>query len=141
MYSVTDKDAIQDVLHRYAFYMSNFEIERALDLFTEDAIFDERSVVPDAYLDGKEALRQFYIAHLPHMVDMLHMYFNFILTDLNENEASTTTMLLLESSFVSGEPNRLKGYWDDKFRKVNGEWKFTYRKLTLFPTNPQLNIS
>jgi ketosteroid isomerase-like protein len=136
MYSVNEKEAIQDILHRYALHMSNFEIEKALELFTEDAIFDETSVIADAYLDGKESLRAFYTKHLPNMADMMHMYFNFILTDLKENEASTTTTLLLESSFANGEPNRLKGYWEDKFRKVQGEWKFSYRKLTLFPKNP-----
>lgn len=138
MYKMNDKEAIEDVLHRYALYMSNFEIEKALDLFTEDAIFDETSVIPGAYLDGRESLRAFYAKYSPMMVDMMHMYFNFILTDLSENEASTTTTLLLESSYVGGQPNRLKGYWEDKFRKIDGEWKFSYRKLTLFPENTNL---
>lgn len=138
MYTMNDKEAIQDTLHRYALHMSNFEIEKALEFFTDDAIFDETSVVPGAYLDGKEKLRAFYMEHLPNMADMMHMYFNFILTDLSENEASSTTTLLLDSSFVNGESNQLKGYWEDKFRKVDGKWKFTYRKLTLFPTNPYL---
>jgi ketosteroid isomerase-like protein len=138
MYLVNDKDAIQEVLHRYAFHMNNFEFEKALELFTEDAIFDETSVIPDAYFDSRQKLRDFYAANVPNMGDMMHMYFNFILTNLREEEASTTTTLLLESSFANGEPNRLKGYWEDKFRKVDGEWKFSYRKLTLLPKNPYL---
>ena len=139
MNAMSDKEAIEDVLHRYALHMSNFEINEALDLFTEDAIFDETSVIPEAYLDGRESLREFYAKYSPMMVDMMHVYFNFILRNLSEDEASTTTMLLLESSYVGGRPNRLKGYWDDKFRKVDGEWKFCHRKLTLLPENPNMH--
>lgn len=133
MNGMNDKDAIQDVLHRYALHMSNFDFEKAIELYSDDAIFDETSVSPDFYLDGKDALYNFWVKHKSNVVQMMHMYTNFILEKISDTEADTVTTLFMQGKTANGDLFNLKGFWEDKFKKIDGKWKFSYRKLTLFP--------
>jgi ketosteroid isomerase-like protein len=128
---LNDRVEIEELTHLYASHLDTFELESLVDLFTDDAVFDETSVLGGQPIEGIENLRAFYRRGATDMASMVHIMCNFILESLTATHAVAISTMQFEGRAKSKETIRIQGYWRDRFRKVKGRWKIQARKLVL----------
>jgi hypothetical protein len=124
---------------RYAFYVDR-ERHRVADLFTEDA---ELELVGHT-MHGREEIRA-GMAPRPNVVT-LHVCTNTVIDVIDESHARGTTHLL---SFGHTDPQpitefplpmpigRTGGIYFDEFRRENGRWLFSKRRLKVIFAGPR----
>jgi hypothetical protein len=121
-----DLDAIRTLVHRYAHLVWSNKPLDAVDLFAVDGVVD---MGPDGGLiEGKESLREIYKDKVNTM--LLHPFIHNHIIDLNGDEASGIAYLDLRC-VRDGESLMGSGYYEDRYVREAGEWKFKVRKLTM----------
>ena len=124
--ALEDLEEIKKLHRKYISYLDNLEFEKALDLFTEDAIAEVRNSGPRR---GKKEIGEIYLGVL----------------------AKRTTRKdghLVGQPDITVEGNKAKGHWivyilfsdpsiqwvqgrnDCEYVKENGQWKFSKLKFT-----------
>ncbi len=122
---LTDREAIRDLARRYAHHVWRKEVPTAIGLFTEDGEMDTGDA---PVIRGREALIEAYQRMLGD-ADFHPFVHNHVVELLGET-ATGTCYLDLRAS-VEGRSMIGSGYYDDRYVRVDGEWKFRSRKLTL----------
>jgi ketosteroid isomerase-like protein len=122
--------AIQDLTNRYALYVDTKQLDRLIDLFWTDAIFDE-SVLGAGPFRGHAAIRDYFRVALPAVSELMHVTSNLVIDFGAGSEANGTSTLLFEGRDPTGNMQRLKGYFHDVYRQHSGEWRFQSRTLML----------
>ncbi|MBI4515451.1 MAG: nuclear transport factor 2 family protein [Deltaproteobacteria bacterium] len=122
---LADKEAIRDLVHRYAHCVWRKDVDGAVALFTADGEMDtgERPAIR-----GRAALR----AEYQQMISgpQLHPFVHNHLIELHGDSASGVCYLDLRAS-VNGTSMIGAGYYDDRYVRAGSEWKFRSRKLTM----------
>ena len=120
-----DREAIRDLARRYAHCVWQKDVEGAIDLFTEDGEMDtgEREIIR-----GREAL----LATYRDMVGdaQFQPFVHNHVVDIAGDEATGTCYLDLRST-SEGRSMIGSGYYEDRYKRVDGAWKFHSRKLVL----------
>jgi ketosteroid isomerase-like protein len=122
---LTDREAIRDLARRYAHYVWQKKIAAAVDLFSEDGEMDTGEAAP---LRGRAALREAYQRMLGDARFQPFVHNHVI--DLAGDEASGICYLDLRA-VQEGRSMIGSGYYEDRYRRVAGEWKFQSRKLQM----------
>ena len=122
---LTDREAIRDLARRYAHYVWQKQIAAAVDLFTEDGEMDTGEAPP---LRGRAALLEAYQRMLGDARFQPFVHNHVI--DLAGDEASGICYLDLRA-VQKGRSMIGSGYYEDRYRRVAGEWKFQSRKLQM----------
>jgi len=122
---LTDREAIRDLARRYAHYVWQKQIAAAVDLFTEDGEMDTGESPP---LRGRAALLEAYQRMLGNARFQPFVHNHVI--DLAGDEASGICYLDLRA-VQEGRSMIGSGYYEDRYRRVAGEWKFQSRKLQM----------
>lgn len=122
---LADENAIRDLARRYAHYVWRKDVAGAIGLFTADGEMDTGDRPP---IKGKAALAKAYEAMItgPDFLPFVHNH----IVELDGDAASGTCYLDLRAA-VEGKSMIGAGYYDDEYLRVNGEWKFRSRKLTM----------
>jgi len=122
---LVDAEAIRDLARRYAHYVWRKDVNGAIGLFTEDGVMDTGDRPP---IKGRAALADSYKAMItgPDFLPFVHNH----LIELDGNRATGICYLDLRAA-VEGRSMIGAGYYDDEYVRVNGEWKFRARKLTM----------
>jgi len=123
---LADLEAIRDLARRYAHFVWQ---ERSLDvveLFAADGVMD---MGEDGAIEGRDNLRAVYSKKVGGEM-MLHPFVHNHVIDLDGDEASGTCYLDLRCT-REGESLMGSGYYEDGYVRVEGEWKFKSRKLTM----------
>jgi len=120
---LADREAIRDLACRYAHHVWQKQVAAAVDLFTEDGEMDTGEA---PLLRGRAALLDAYErmlgdAHFQPFVS------NHVIV-LDGDEASGTCYLDLRAT-VEGRSMIGSGHYEDRYRRVGGEWKFQSRRL------------
>jgi hypothetical protein len=77
--------AIQDLTNRYALYVDTKQLDRLIDLFWAEAIFDESALAAGPF-SGQTATRQYFKAALPSVSELGGQgSFNFVLRRKGSN--------------------------------------------------------
>ena len=120
-----DREAIRDLASRYAHLVWQKDVPAILDLFTEDGEVDtgDRPAIR-----GRDALRQAYQGMLAG--DEFQPFIHNHVVELDGDRATGTCYLDLRAS-IGGRSMTGAGYYQDRYVKVGGEWKFRSRKLTM----------
>ena len=122
---LADMEAIRDLARRYAHYVWQRDASGAVGLFAENGEMDtgERPVI-----QGHKALLEAYDAMFAssEFHPMLHNH----VIDLRGNRATGTCYLDLRA-VVDGKDMIGNGYYQDRYIRVGGEWKFQSRKLAM----------
>jgi len=122
---LTDREAIRDLARRYAHHVWRKEVPEAIGLFTDDGEMDTGDA---PVIRGREAL----IASYERMLGdaEFHPFVHNHVIDVRGDTATGTCYLDLRAS-QAGRSMIGAGYYDDRYVRVDGTWKFRSRKLTL----------
>lgn len=122
---LADEEAIRDLARRYAHCVWRKDVGGAIALFTDDGEMDTGDRPP---IKGRAALTEAYKAMItgPDFLPFVHNH----IVELDGEAASGTCYLDLRAT-VDGKSMIGAGYYDDQYVRVNGEWKFRSRKLTM----------
>ena len=122
---LADRETIRDLARRYAHYVWQKKIAAAVDLFSEDGEMDTGEAPP---LRGRAALLEAYQRMLGDARFQPFVHNHVI--DLAGDEASGICYLDLRA-VQEGRSMIGSGYYEDRYRRVAGEWKFQSRKLQM----------
>ena len=124
---VEDRLKIQEVGARYAFRCDTEKYDSIAELFTDDGVWDE-TVLGLPRCEGRTMITDVFRQTGAAIEGLIHINSNHQITAFDGNTASATTHLLAEGRY-NGNAIRIFGYYADDYAKVDGEWKFSHRKL------------
>jgi hypothetical protein len=125
---VRDTLAIQKLLARYCYYVDTFQAEPWVQLWTEDGEFDETET-GTGFHRGRDTLRAFFGWIEDTMKQHVHFGGPQIIDVLSTTEAKGITYSIVEGYTKDGSTVRATIYYQDDYRKVDGEWLFARRKI------------
>jgi ketosteroid isomerase-like protein len=122
--------AIQDLTNRYALYVDTKQLDRLIDLFWSDAVFDESALGAGPFC-GQAAIREYFQAALPSVSELMHVTSNLVIDFDASSVAKGISTLFFEGRDPMGNMQRLKGYFHDVYWQSSGQWRFQSRTLRL----------
>lgn len=126
---LADREEIKELTAQYAHGVARGEGEKVAALFTDDGVFLNRfPAKPLTEVRGREALHKFYGAIKKNFA--LPCIHNHII-HLAGDEATGTCSIEVRIN-QNGQSMIGSGYYEDRFRRENGRWKFTVRDCTFF---------
>lgn len=121
-----DRDAIRDLVRRYAHLVWQNRPLATVDLFAGDGIMDLGS--DGGQICGHEALRAIYSQKIGDI--MLHPFVHNHVIELDGDYATGFAYLDLRC-VREGQSLIGSGYYEDRYVRETEGWKFQYRKLTM----------
>jgi uncharacterized protein (TIGR02246 family) len=134
---LADREAIRDLPRLYCHYLWTQDPVRMADLFTEDATICIDGM-EDYAITGREKMAKVF-GRVNARYAALPFIHNHVI-ELTGPESATGVAYyeMLESK--EGKRFLAAGFYRDDYRKVDGQWKFHYRKIymaTEFDNPPQ----
>jgi uncharacterized protein (TIGR02246 family) len=126
---LADREEIKELTAHYAHGVARGEGAKVAELFTDDGVFinDLPDTAPTV-VRGREALNKFYGAIKRNTA--LPCIHNHLIT-LAGDEATGTCSI--EVRITRNNQSMIgSGYYEDRFRRENGRWKFVERHCTFF---------
>lgn len=123
---LVDLEAIRDLARRYAHFVWQTQPLKAIELFALDGVMD---LGEDGIIEGQDNLRAVYSDKVGGEM-MLHPFVHNHVIELDGDEASGTCYLDLRC-VREGQSLMGSGYYNDRYVRDNGEWKFKSRKLNM----------
>lgn len=126
-----DREAICDIIHRYAFYSDTAQYRMMPTLFTEDAVFDE-TCLGFPIRRGMAELQQIFSVPSDKYIYFVHFISNILFKSYDGTTATSTSYLRGEGILSSGARPLILGYYDDVFEKTASGWLIKQRRLVPF---------
>ncbi len=122
---LVDLEAIRDLARRYAHHIWQKDVPGAVALFAADGVMDmgDRPAIK-----GHQELTEVYEAAFTGQVFQPFVHNHVI--EVGGDGATGTCYLDLRAT-MEGKSMIGAGYYHDEYVRVEGEWKFKSRKLTL----------
>jgi ketosteroid isomerase-like protein len=127
---LADREEIRELINRYAHRVAHGAM--VADLFTDDGAF--RTHIPGQAVEevkGRTDLEKYYQAVVNdgpgYTMPMIHNN----LIEISGKDASGLCSIELRTS-RNGKSMIGSGYYEDKYRKENGRWKFAVRDAYMF---------
>jgi ketosteroid isomerase-like protein len=120
-----DREAIRDVANRYAHHVWRKEIEAVVDLFAADAELDTPALPP---IRGRQALLDAY-GRMFEEDEFFPFVHNHII-ELDGDAANGTCYIDLRA-VIAGKRLTAWGFYEDRYVRVDGTWKFASRKVNM----------
>ena len=126
---LTDREELKELTAHYAHGVARGEGAKVAELFTDDGVFiNELPDTAPTVVRGREALNKFYGAIKRNTA--LPCIHNHLIT-LAGDEATGTCSI--EVRITRNNQSMIgSGYYEDRFRRENGRWKFVERHCTFF---------
>ncbi len=136
--------ACEELVLRAHLYTDRCEHDKIMGLFAPDIVIDHVVV---GTMSGTAAVQKYYDAKITTIVGQ-HNTSNIIIDVIDGDNATGVAYY----AFYYAAPGTkipaplngpaVVGYYTDKFKRVNGQWKFAYRKMTnTFQAGPMDNIN
>ncbi|KYC33739.1 hypothetical protein A0J57_03910 [Sphingobium sp. 22B] len=119
---------MQQLNHLYAYHVDNFHIDEWVDLFTDDAFFDEREFGLGLH-DGRAAIAEYGKKIVRETEYAVHLMATHIIHDVKDGVATGTAFALTQALMKNGMNARYQVKYEDVYRKVDGKWKIARRVL------------
>lgn len=137
----SDRLEIAELVNRYALHIDLWEIEAWVDLFTEDAFFDEREFGSGLH-EGHAAIRAYGELLAGSVEHAAHLMSNLVISDLTSTSANGIVFALVEAQLKTGVRQRFHVRYEDAYVKIDGKWKIDRRILRKsLPTEDVGNFS
>jgi len=122
-----DREQIRELYARYAIYVDNERFDDWVQCFTPDGVFDSPMF---GKLAGHDELREFTQSYSRSWDGgkVRHMMVN-VSFDIDDDTATGFCNLIYFSLKNGKMEIAAVGAYSDKLHKINGEWRFTYRKV------------
>jgi SnoaL-like domain len=119
---------IQELTNLYALYVDTRQSAKVVDLFVEDGVMDEVQIgLPRA--SGRDQLRAYFFESPKEVTHMIHYICNHVISDYQDDEAKGVCFFLCEARLVNGKHIRIQGYYDDRYVRHDGRWRFRSRRV------------
>lgn len=127
---LTDREEIKELTARYAHGVARGEGAKVAELFTDDGVFINRlnPDEPPTVVRGREALQKFY-GNIKRNIAVPCIH-NHLITLAGDEATGTCSIEVRITS--KGRSMIGSGYYEDRFRRENGRWKFVERDCTFF---------
>jgi ketosteroid isomerase-like protein len=121
-----DCEEIRQLIARYCHHVDSVQSKEIVGLFSSDAVLD----IAGTKTVGTEAIEAFFegLRAVYDVKPMLHHVTN-VLVDVDGDEATSQSYILV---VVPGDPIAIAmtGRYDDRFRRIDGQWRFVERRMT-----------
>lgn len=122
-----ERERIRRLKHQYATYCDEgYSPEGIASLFVEDGIYDGGV---RGYCEGAEAIKEFYAGKAQVFTFARHFLTNDAIEVAGDLQTATGTWYLLTAATTVTDDGPSSvwvfGRYDDEYRLVDGEWKFT----------------
>lgn len=136
-----DRERIRELRATYCFLVDDGRFDELVDLcFTEDATCDFRAVdgsIPSVVAQGREEVRQFYVRTVGGALrNMCHTIHNHRIAVTGDQAAGDCYFELTATDVASGEDLMGAGRYVDRYRRLNGAWRFEKRRAEIFYIAP-----
>lgn len=122
-----DIEEIRRLKIRYAQLCdANYDPDGIAALFTEDAVF-EGGALGD--YKGREAIRQFMAGVSKQITFAVHFMIGHMIDIAPSGKEATGSWYLLDAVTVKGRADWIAVTYDERYRKVDGRWLFSYVKV------------
>src|SRR5579862_4210057 len=128
---LADREEIKELTAKYCWHVARGEGEAVARLFTSDGVLDGPDFKP---VRGMDDLLKFYGAGVRVPANAVPFIHNHII-ELNGDQAQGTCTI--DARFKrNGESVIAAGWYNDKYRRVDGKWLFAERKITFHHSVP-----
>jgi ketosteroid isomerase-like protein len=125
---VEDRLEIQALTNCYSLYVDTKEPVRVVELFADDAVFDQALVnLPGAH--GRDALRALYEGGVQGVEYSAHYVTNHVIREFDGHVATGACYVLAVARLYDGRDVRIWGYYDDVYVKQRDGWRFKSRRV------------
>ncbi len=132
---MVDVDAIVRLTYEYALANDTFAIDRLVSLFADGATLDMTAFHMRRY-EGLDALRSYLQKEASVLSHLMHITSNHLI-DVNGDQATGTVYFVAIAVTRQGNENQARGYYDDRYVRTAGGWKFAARRMCpLLPYAP-----
>ena len=122
-----DREKIKELTYEYGLAIEAQDAERLVNLFTENASVDFSSL-GRGVIEGTEAMKEFYTATWP--LNVKPFFTNHI---IRIDGKCANGWCSLENRATRGNDSMIgAGRLHDAYEKIDGEWKFTSRRVEMF---------
>jgi ketosteroid isomerase-like protein len=130
---LADRLAIIELTSKYAHLVDTQQFDELLNLFAEDAVFDETNVGVDLRrLKGRDAIRAYFDNQMQALAGCFHLTANHIIDGITETGARGTCSVFCDALFKSGESIHVDAWYDDTYTRTDDGWKFASRVVRLY---------
>ena len=127
--AVEDREHIRELTARYCHAIAAADVPTIVALFSDDGVF----WISGQIVKGTAALTEFYAGVLES--PPMPFIQNHVIDELTPTQARARSSAEIRM-VQDGVAVTAAGWYDDKFRKVDGHWKFQERKFTFFHMVP-----
>ena len=130
---LADREEIKELTARYCWHVARGEGGAVVDLFTDDGVLAFGGDSPRE-VRGRPALEEFYRRSVHRPEDAVPFIHNHIIELNGESAQGTCT---IDARFIqNGESVIAAGWYADKYRRVEGKWRFAERRITFHHVVP-----
>lgn len=123
--ALEDKDAIRELTARYCWAVARGDLEAVVQLFCEDGWF----AMNDRRFEGRDGIRKSYAAGMSDLSPKPFIHNHVI--ELQGDRASGHCAVEIRA-VQDGEAYTAAGYYEDHYRRVDGQWKFASRSFEVY---------
>ena len=125
MTEAADREAIRDLANRYAHHVWRKEVAQVVDLFTDEGVMETAAMPP---FRGRDMLLDAFGRMLAE--DEFCPFVHNHIIDLDGDAANGTCYIDLRA-VMRGQPLSAWGYYEDRYARVDGTWRFAARKVNM----------
>lgn len=123
------KEAIKEVMARYAQALDSHDTDVWVACFAEDGTLDEPPPVGHK-VTGRPALREFMETYLKTFPISMHIGSNHLIEVKGDRAHSVSQMVLISRAKRTDEHDSvIRAIYHDDFVRQDGQWFIAYRKL------------
>lgn len=125
-----DIEAIRLLKVRYAQACDdNYNADRIAEMYMEDGVFEAGETV--GVWSGRETIRQQFANVSQSWTFALHYMLGHAIEIDSSGDEATGTWYLWQPGTIDGRPVWVAATYNDRYRKVGGQWYFSHVKLDL----------
>jgi ketosteroid isomerase-like protein len=126
-----DFRAIEQLTHRYARYVDTEQLDMLVELWVEGGIFDPSGDQSSPRCVGKTEIRAFFEQVFESLQAGSHHISNHMV-DIDGDRATGICYWIAKGLAANGQLVGGAGYYDDKYARVDDEWRFSSRTVMPF---------
>ncbi|MDH4169691.1 MAG: nuclear transport factor 2 family protein [Acidimicrobiia bacterium] len=128
------RDAIEDLVHRYADAVVHRDVDRWSATWAADAVWE---LGPDLHAEGRDAIGQMWLGAMERFAKVIQTVNNGT-ADLDIDAGTGTGRWYIQEAWWRADGRRgiLLAHYDDRYVRVDGEWLFASRLLDVHYQGP-----
>lgn len=136
--AVDNRQAILDLVAKWALCVDTFQIEPLMTLWVEDAPTFDESAIGLASSTGRDEIRRYFVEDLfARMDSMAHIVSGHLLEEFTDSTARAVSTVMVEGDVKGGGTVHAIVQYKDVCEREETGWKF--RSRTVVPlTKPQI---